>query len=607
MDQAKKGREQAKRGNQFLRAIVIPLDRQAGYDQQLAKGYAEDAGDVSIHKGDAASRTRELPDPWAEFRPIVGKLIEPPLDLLSLASVPEVSPILGPCIAAMAVNVAGFGWRLQPRAKAGENDAAFARELATERLAVDNFLTGCCYVDGYSFTRMRKEGRQDLESTGNWYTEVLRDASGKVDGLHHLPAHQMRLTTEEKEFVEVTLNRVVGKPDGKFEIVQQRAFKRFRRIVQYRGGIYRYFKELGDPRIIHADTGEVVTEEQARNWQDSGNPLPEVDRASEVLHQKIYCARSAYGLPRWVGALLAVTGTRRAEEINFATFNNNQIPSLALLVSNGQVTEGTLTRIEEFVEDVIQGNDSRSRMLVIEAEGALEGPDPGNVKLDLKPLNEAQISEALFGEYMATNETRTRRTFRLPPLYLGDIEDYNRATADRSHRLTDEQVFDPDRRDEDETWNQRLLVEQLGIVYHEIRTNTPNITNDEDLIKLIKEAEKAGAMTPDLARALVEDILGRDLDLYPLAESVPGDVPFSLTMAEAVKNQAKPNEVSQQVTALKALGIEIPDALDGVAVVDGLLALRERFGDEIARRVAKGVTGIDLPPAEAEGAEPAED
>jgi len=248
-------------------------------------------------------------------------------------------------------------------------------------------------------------------------------------------------------------------------------------------------------------------------------------------------------------------------------------------------------------------------MLVIEAEGALEGPDPGNVKLDLKPLNEAQISEALFGEYMATNETRTRRTFRLPPLYLGDIEDYNRATADRSHRLTDEQVFDPDRRDEDETWNQRLLVEQLGIVYHEIRTNTPNITNDEDLIKLIKEAEKAGAMTPDLARALVEDILGRDLDLYPLAETVPGDVPFSLTMAEAVKNQAKPNEVGQQVTALKALGIDVPESLDGVAVVDGLLALRERFGDEIARRVTKGVTGVDLPPAEAEdaGADPAED
>ena len=191
-----------------------------------------------------------------------------------------------------------------------------------------------------------------------------------------------------------------------------------------------------------------------------------------------------------------------------------------------------------------------------------------------------------------------RRQFRLPPIFYGDTADYNRATAEIGRRLTDEQVFHPERMAEDETWNRRLMIEAMAVQWHYIETNTPNVTNDADLLNAIKESERSGGMTPRLALSILEDILGAELtEKFPL-KGVDLDTPFSLQMAAAVKNEAKPNEVGQQVTALKALGVPIPDALDeavdyGGLMVAGLVALRDRLADTIADRHALRDPAVD--------------
>src|SRR5690606_27655632 len=70
------------------------------------------------------------------------------------------------------------------------------------------------------------------------------------------------------------------------------------------------------------------------------------------------------------------------------------------------------------------------------------------------------------------------------------------------------------------------------------------------------EAQQQGGITPRIARQVIQEILSQELPEFP--EDFPADWPFSLTMAEAVKNKADPAEPGQQVTAiktLKALGI----------------------------------------------------
>jgi capsid portal protein len=239
---------------------------------------------------------------------------------------------------------------------------------------------------------------------------------------------------------------------------------------------------------------------------------------------------------------------RSAEEINFSTFKNNNIPSLAVLVSGGTMTEGSVQRLSQFVESAIQGDDNYSKILILEAEGIEDDMgDMANVRMQIQPLTSEQHTDALFTNYDQRSREKIRQSFRLPPIYVGRAEDYTRSTADVSRRIADEQIFNPERLEEDHFMN-RFLLQEFDMVFHEFVTNTPNITNDEDIVRVMAGAEKTGGMTPRVAHAMLEDLMGREL---AMPQGIELDVPFSLQMADAVKNEAQPNEVGQQVTALK--------------------------------------------------------
>jgi capsid portal protein len=303
--------------------------------------------------------------------------------------------------------------------------------------------------------------------------------------------------------------------------------------------VVRWFKEFGDDRIYDCTTGEVADES-----------LPEAKRANEVVHFRIYSPRSPYGIPRYIGALLTIFGDRKAEEINYVTFRNNQVPSLAILVSNGALTDDSIDRIEEFVKSQIQGQDNFSKILILEAESSSddEGEDSGNVRIAMEPLTKSQIQDALFQEYSKSNQDKVRRAWRLPPILIGKSEDYTRSTADTSRRLADEQIFEPERQEFDSFVNRRLFP-AMGIVFHKFKSNSPNTTDNAELVKILSGSEKTGGMTPRIARMILEDVLGQELPEFPA--DFPADSPFSLLMADAVKNKADASEPGQQVTALK--------------------------------------------------------
>lgn len=509
---------------------------------------------------DAASTSRSIADPW-DISSLDANwgIIWPPFDFLGLEMLKENSSELGSNIEAMATNIPGFGWRLKRLkhslpAEGEEPDPAVEVLVEEERNRLENFLTYANYDNRKSLTKLRGMLRKDLETTGNTFQEVIRDLSNKPCSWKFLPAYTMRLTVQDPELVPVKVKQRV-RMGGRMVIRIITQMRRFRKFVQARidgpfGMVGQrssvneerpsviWFKEYGDPRTM--------------DWRDGQYKDPEtLDRryhATEVLHDTLESSRTPYGIPRWIGALVPLLGVRSAEEINFATFNNNNIPSMAILVSGGFLTEGTINRISQFMESTIQGDDNMSRFVIIEAESLEdEMGDSGNVKLDLKPLTSVQHTDALFGNYDEKSREKVRQSFRIPPLLVGRSEDYTRSTADTSRRVADEQIFDPERREEDQAVN-FFLLQEFDTLYHEFVTNTPNVTNDQDLIKVMTGSEKTGGMTPRIAHLILEDILGREL---PSARDIDPDVPFSLQMAEAVKNQALPNEPGQQVTALK--------------------------------------------------------
>lgn len=519
------------------------------------------------------------------------QVIDPPLDLLALTVLPEQNHELGQVIDAMAQNIDGFGHTLVPRVQVpdeiaeadteniGEIDM-LRRSVRSEQVRLTNFFNWACPDLG--FIELRRRTRQDLERTGNAYWEVIPQGNGEIAGFEHLRSYQMRLTPQEQETVEVDFPTLELQIDGSWKRSSIKRRKRFRKFVQARyisssfggsavstPGIV-WFKEFGDPRQISRKTGKVLTpDELAKAGPD--------DLAHEVIHWSIYSARSPYGLPRFIGSILPLYGMRAADDVNYTTLTNNNIPSMMLLVSNGQLTQGTIDRLTTFTEELIASDNNYSKFLVIEAEPVdEEGEDGGQMKIEAKPLNQAQIRDAMFGKYIEAAEKLVRRNFRLPPLFVGAPDDYTRSTADTSRRVADEQVFAPERGNFDDFINRRLFP-RMGVTYHKFKSNSPNTTDNAELVKILAGSEKTGGMTPRIARIVLQDILGQELPDFPKDFEKLADVPFSLSMAEAVKNKADPAEPGQQATALKSL--EIVKMLTGAddddaAMLDAVLVER---------------------------------
>jgi PBSX family phage portal protein len=509
---------------------------------------------IQIQK-DTRGVSRSLPeDPFESFYGMKG-IIEPPYDLFTLAMMPEASSELGPAIEAMVVNIEKLGHRIVPRDGMRKGEDALEPIVKQERALVSNFFANAVLEPTQTFTTLRESNRYDLETTGNAYVEVIPTLiSEEPAGLKHLPSWQIRLRKEDEEYTDFEVKRTVQDADGTWSIKAFPHRKRFRRFVQIGDNTNDkvFFKEWGDPRDIDSRTGDAVTDEVkgSEDWNDSF-------LATQIIHFKLYCSRSPYGIPRWIGNLFTIFGNRAAEVINYTTFRSNNIPAMMLMATNVQLTEASIDRIQKFVEERIQGDDNYSTILLIEGEPIGEGmKDPGTMKLDVKELTQVQHTDALFVNYMNRNDDKIRRAFRLPPIFMGRADDYTRATADASRKVGEEQVFRPERNHEDAIWNQTILP-SLGAANTLFRSNTPDVTDNYELTQLLAVAERSGGLSPFVSRLIVEDVLGRDLP--ELSKEIPHDIPFSLTTLResfglaAAAEGTTTDEVAMQLRELKGM------------------------------------------------------
>jgi PBSX family phage portal protein len=448
--------------------------------------------------------------------------IVPPFDLYELATMPEKCGEMTPSIDAMAVNIEKLGHRIVPRPGVQGYNEETSDEVKTQIAIIENFFTNCVIdQEQESFEELRARVRKDLETTGNAYIEVIPKLSDPSvpAGLKHLPSWTVRLRKLDDEYTKYEVPRAVKNPDGSWKMAVFPDMKQFRRFIQIResNAVAVFFKEWNDPRDINSETGEV------------GN-VPRGKMAHEVIHLKLYSPRSPYGLPRWIGRLFAIYGSRSAEEINYTTFENNQMPGMALLATNVAVTDGSLDRMKEFIEERIQGNKNYATILLIEAEPVGEGmKDPSSMKMEMKPLTEFQHADAMFKEYITMNNEMIRRSFRLPPIFVGRSEDYNRAVAEASRKLAEEQIFLPERKMIDRMWTNTIIM-RLGVSSAVFKSNKPNVTDNYELTQVLATAERSGGLTPRTSTQIVEDVLGEPLP-EPSVDINP-DQPFTLTMLQ---------------------------------------------------------------------------
>ena len=536
--------------------------------------------------------------------------LEPPYDPAALCLLVEHSNALRQNLDAYAVNIDGFGHRLEPAidfeaedADARVADAIFLErsaarergeledgaeleptdeEVATrkrelihlarvERARLQSFFDFCCF--DHSFVDLRRRTRQDLETTGNAYWEVLRDGRGEIARLVYVPSHTVRLMPLDAEPVEVE-DRVQVSPVA-FEAVPAR--RRLRRYVQVQGTDRVYFKAFGDPRSISKRTGAVFRSVEALRRADQRD-----GPATEILHFAIHSPRTPYGVPRWVGALLAVLGSRQMEEVNYLYFENKSVPPLALLISGGRLSESSVPRIERFIEENLKGKTNFHKILILEAEG---GQGENRARIELRPLTDAQQQDALFQVYDERNIDKVGGAFRLPRLLRGESKDFNRATAESALRFAEDQVFQPERDEFDYLINRKLLAD-MGIRFWRFRSQTPVTRDPERMTAMVEKLVRVGVLTPEEGRFLAGDIFNREF------RKIGDDWtkrPITLTLAgiqTGVQDlRAQTEKASLLDDARRLLTLREELATEQARLADRRVDLARRYLDEHAERV----------------------
>lgn len=500
MSDTKGPRRRRRQVNIKSSATVLPFDRNADTD--------DDPQIEELKKFHSKQITDPFEGLYASAQDAGRTTIAPAYNPNSLLRLPNENSILRQCIDAYCVNIESFGYRLE---YIGDEDLQESAEAQSEWNRITSLMDQP--NDEYSMIELRQRLRRDMETLGYGFIEVGRDNTGEIAMLYHAVAHKTRISHKDRKATPVT--RWVMR-DG--ELTEQIVMKRFRRYVQRYGNKVVYFKEFGDPRSIDPETGEV---------DDS---LAIEDQATELYHVPLYAPGDTYGLPRWINQLPNVLGTRESEMTNLQFFKDNAIPALAVLVSGGMLTDNAVENIENHFTHV-RGRDSMNRVLVIEATGDEEAAsEKGQVpapRVDLKPLSEARQKDGMFQEYETKTQAKIRSSFRLPPLFLGLTEDMTYATASASLSVAEAQVFGPERNKIDEIINGHLLAfDGRPPQFWRFRSNPPRISNPEDVINAIEKLEAVGAMSPNTAIGLANEMF--DLNI-PVIEEAWGNYPISFS------------------------------------------------------------------------------
>lgn len=443
--------------------------------------------------------------------------ITPPLSQKGLSSIVDDSNILPQCIRAYKKNIAGFGFKIEYN-----EDVPETPEMAAEYKQVKEKLALL------SPEKATKELFEDIiearETYGIAYIEVIRNRMNEVCNIVFLAdVPSIKKSKLQNEYVNYTRY---------FEGNKITARKKFRKYKQEISGKTVYFKEFGDPRIMDLRTG---------NYADKS--LDFKYRANEIIDFPI--GTEPYGKIRWIGQILGADGARRAENLNNNYFRNGRHTPLMICVNGGTLSEQSKTTLQNYMQN-IQGESGQHSFIVLQVEDSSEGANFGDQKkptIEIKDMAGILQKDELFQDYIENTRKRIQSAFLLPDVYTGYTSEYNRATVISAVEVTERQVFVSERNSIEWIINNQLLG-GFGFKYTHVEFRAPDITNPEDMEKILNIAQQAGGITPNDGRELLHKVTGKTAEPYkgdwanlPLVyQNIAQTAPQTLDIIKSDKN-----------------------------------------------------------------------
>lgn len=402
----------------------------------------------------ASSESQQLAeDPFNYTGDGEGGLVRPPYDLDQLAGMLEGNTLHARACRQKATDVAGRGFALRTTDDGDVPDqvkdawAAFLTDVETDERGDE------------SFKERIEMAHQDFESIGWGVLEVSRRADGVLDGMWHVPSHTMR-----------------AHKDGK-------------RFAQKRGGQVVWFKRFGLEGTVDRRNG---------GW--SARTVQSEFSGNEVIVVRNYTPRSSYyGLPDHIPALSAIAGWRAQAEFNIRYFDNNAVPSYAVIIEGGDVSPAFEEKILDHFRQ-LKGDPHRT--LVIPVPG-IPGDEATQVKVTFEKLS-GDVKDASFRLYKQDNALEICIAHGVPPYRVGwpIVGSLGGATAEEMTQIYNDSIVQP----RQETWEQRLTRALLGakglnLADVKLKANELDTRNEARDVEKATALWEMDALVPDEARA----------------------------------------------------------------------------------------------------------
>lgn len=425
--------------------------------------------------------------------------ITPMYDMRGLRAMVSQSTILPQCTRAYRNNIPGYGIGIRYK-----DDVDETPEMAAEFQRAEEI------IDLLNMDMDTKEVFEDViearEMYGISYLEVVRNLQGEVSQIEFVkdtPSITKTIPLEPYQETDFWYNgRIEKRP------------KKFMKYRQQLGGKTIYFKEFGDKRIMDKRTGLYLEKGKKLDWEYQANEILEFAIGTEP-----------YGEVRWMGQSLSVDGMRKAEFLNNNYFRNGRHTPLMIMIENGTLTDESFEKLQSYMDD-IKGENGQHAFIIVETESTDNNLEfEGETKPTVKVENLASIlqQDELFQAYLDNGRKKVQSAFLLPDLYVGYTTDFNRATAQTAMEVTEKQVFQPERKSLAWVINNKLLAE-FGFKYVEAYFLEPDISNPDDLVKILQACNAAGGLTPNKAKQIIYEAIGEDAEDY---EGDWGDIPLA--------------------------------------------------------------------------------
>ena len=430
-----------------------------------------------------------------------------PADFKGYETIVDESRILPQCIKAYKQNICGFGIGIQYK-----EDTEETSEMAAEYDKANKILKTLS-LDS-DVTAVMKQVIGARETFGTAYVEVVRNTVGEVVQIEFISDTDSITKTKPLDPAIDMTYFCDGEP-----IIRKKKFRKYRQDIS---GKTVYFKELGDPRIMDRRNGHYLDKYESLEVEHQANEIQEFTIGSKP-----------YGKIRWIGQILGSAGARKADYLNYNYFRNGRHIPLMLILKGGTLSEDSRSSLETYMNDV-KGENGQHAFLLLEEEskdGAVPYETTEKPDIEIKELSSILQKDELFQGYIDNNRKSVQSSFQLPDLYVGYTTDFNRATAQTAMEVTEEQVFQPERKELAWIFNNKLL-NSYGFKHVEVYFKAPDLSNPDDIAKILAVCKSAGGLTPNKAKDILYKALGEVSEDY---EGEWGNLPlgFNLTPQEA--------------------------------------------------------------------------